>query len=168
MDKGTNVFEAWYISALRSLLRRARQALVSVGEIAPGYDWNSNPRFLTRLIGDTCAQIDALSGPQMTGSDGGAMKKAERPVLIGELVEYLTMTCRCGCSSCLLRCHAAASRLVKADELRRACEVLLACAPAFRSRPLGAAGSVARAEQDAHIAAEDAARAAIARFEAQS
>jgi hypothetical protein len=50
-----------------------------------------------------------------------------------------------------------------AAELRAALEELLDAAPAFRVKKIGADGSEARKQQDAHIAAEDRARAAIAK-----
>lgn len=51
-------------------------------------------------------------------------------------------------------------------ELLAALKGMLRLYPAFRSRPIGAPGSAKRAEQDERIAAEDRARAAIARAEA--
>lgn len=54
-----------------------------------------------------------------------------------------------------------AKLLTAAPHLRDALAALLAAAPAFRAMPEGAPGSEARARQDAHIAAEDMARAAL-------
>jgi hypothetical protein len=52
-----------------------------------------------------------------------------------------------------------------APDLLAALKGLLDAASAFRALPEGAPGSAARIKQDAHIAAEDAARAAIAKAE---
>lgn len=59
--------------------------------------------------------------------------------------------------------EADARLLVFGGDLLAALEELLAVAPAFRLKPVGAAGSAARAQQDAHVAAEDRARAAVAK-----
>jgi hypothetical protein len=52
-------------------------------------------------------------------------------------------------------------------ELIRAARVLLATHPVFRLRPVGAAGSRVRLEQQSQIEAEDALIAAIAKVEAE-
>lgn len=49
------------------------------------------------------------------------------------------------------------------DDLVMALRRLLAANPAFRSKPMGAPNSDARHKQDKHMAAEDAARAALGR-----
>ena len=56
--------------------------------------------------------------------------------------------------------------LVTHEGVVAALEGLLEAAPAFRSKPVGAFGSSARAQQDAHIVAEDVARAALAKAKA--
>lgn len=56
--------------------------------------------------------------------------------------------------------------IVTHEGLILALEGLLEAAPAFRSMPVGMAGSDARRQQDAHIAAEDVARAALAKAKA--
>jgi hypothetical protein len=42
----------------RDLLRQAKRVAFDVCAIAPGYDWNADPRLLTRLIGDLGQAID--------------------------------------------------------------------------------------------------------------
>ncbi len=54
------------------------------------------------------------------------------------------------------------------DDLKQALKNLVALHPAFRSKPIGAPGSQARFEQDAAIAAEDAAMTVIARVEGRA
>ena len=51
-----------------------------------------------------------------------------------------------------------------AERLAKALEALLPHAEPFRSKPIGAPHSPARAEQDLHIAAHDEARAALAEY----
>lgn len=48
-------------------------------------------------------------------------------------------------------------------ELLAAIQDLLAAAPAYRNTPVGAENSIARLAQEAHIAAEDRARLAVAK-----
>lgn len=57
--------------------------------------------------------------------------------------------------------------IAAAPDLLAALKELVAVAPAFRSKAVGSAGSPVRADQDAYIAAEDAARAAIAKATGQ-
>ena len=61
-------------------------------------------------------------------------------------------------------CAEADARIIAAaPDLLTALRTLTAAAPAFRAKPMGAPNSEARRQQDAHVAAEDAARAVIAR-----
>ncbi len=65
--------------------------------------------------------------------------------------------------------QAANARLIAAaPDLLEALEELLQHKPAFRTMPLGAPNSYARQEQYSHIAAEDKARAAIAKAKGEA
>lgn len=63
----------------------------------------------------------------------------------------------------MLSIEASRLRSINADLLAALQAMLDAVEPAFRAKPMGAPHSLARMAQDAHIAAEDRARAAIKR-----
>ena len=60
------------------------------------------------------------------------------------------------------------SRKAELEALVKTASEYLATNPAFRLRPVGGAGSIARLRQEDAIAAEDALRAALAPFKDKS
>lgn len=46
------------VAVLKGLLEKARDCICTISDKAPGYDWNSDPLYLTRIIGDSINSID--------------------------------------------------------------------------------------------------------------
>lgn len=57
------------LAVVGTVLVRAKSALMTVSVNAPGYDWNADPMFLTRTIGEASAAIDAMAANLPTPVD---------------------------------------------------------------------------------------------------
>jgi hypothetical protein len=57
----SDVYWRWYACALERVLAKMRDVLTTVSQRAPGYDWNADPQYLTRLISNVFAAADALA-----------------------------------------------------------------------------------------------------------